>query len=332
MKRVMSKLLTLTLAMSLCVSFCLVAPSSAEEKGETTGGTNISLSPVSKVLQLSSNSTYEDKFEVKNEGDNNMEIEVYAAPYSYIYSEEEDAYKLGFSKENSFTQITRWISFKDAGGNWVNDRPTFTIKAKESQEIEYKITTPNNIPAGGQYAVIFAHTLTGTVSSSGIKTEASPGLVVYGQSIEGEQIKTAEIKDLKIEKSTDQNGEIKTDFFATAKVKNTGNIDFVAYGTLKVSSIIGFGGYETEEGKGRISVIPETELVVSDGWEDSPSFGIYKATWTINAADQSETIEKIIIVNPLSLIIVLILLLTFITVVIIIVVRRRKERRSRLAV
>lgn len=319
----------------LGVVFCLENPSFAEEEPESAGavgGTSISLSPVSNVLQLSSNSTYNNKFEVKNEGDSNMEIEVYAAPYSYIYSEEEDSYKLGFSKENNFTQISRWVSFKDAGGNWTKDRPTYNIKAKDSLEIEYRIVTPDNIPAGGQYAVIFAHTLTGTIASNGIKTEASPGLVLFGRSIEGEAITKAEINDLKIDKSFDQNGTVKSDFYASAKVKNVGNIDFNAAGKLKVDSIIGFGSYETPDDRGRVSVIPESELSVYDEWEDSPSFGIYHVSWTVTAADETQTIEKIVFVNPLPLIIISILLLTFIVVMLIIFIRRRKARQSKMAV
>ena len=102
MKKILCRIITLALMVGLGVVFCLENPSFAEEEPESAGavgGTSISLSPVSNVLQLSSNSTYNNKFEVKNEGDSNMEIEVYAAPYSYIYSEEEDSYKLGFSKE-----------------------------------------------------------------------------------------------------------------------------------------------------------------------------------------------------------------------------------------
>ncbi|MBP5647731.1 hypothetical protein J6X04_00335 [Candidatus Saccharibacteria bacterium] len=334
MKRILNKFLVFTLLVGFGVSFCLVNPSFAEEESENAaiGGTSISLSPVSNVLALTSNSTYNSKFEVKNDGDNNMEIEVYAAPYSYVYSEQEDAYKLGFSNENSFTQITRWIKFKDSGGNWVSGRPTFTIAAKDSLEIEYRISTPDNIPAGGQYAVIFAHTLTGTISASGIKTEASPGLVIYGRCNEGEVVTKAEISDMKIERHVDENAAIESDFYASAKVKNAGNIDFSAVGTLKVSPIIGFSGYETSDGRGRVSVIPETELTISDVWEEPPSFGIYKVSWTVSAAESTETIEKIVFVNPLPLIIIALLLLTFIIIGIIIMVRRRKERRSRLAI
>ena len=75
-----------------------------EEAGQETVGTSISITPVSKVLQLSASSTYDDVLSVTNDGNEQIRFEVYAAPYSYVYSEESDSYALGFSKENNYTQ------------------------------------------------------------------------------------------------------------------------------------------------------------------------------------------------------------------------------------
>ena len=307
------------------------ADSTTEDQGAVASGTNISLSPVSKVLQLSSKSVYEDTMAVKNEGDSDMEIEVYAAPYSYVYSKEDDTYKLGFSSENSFTQITRWITFKDSGGNYVN-KAKYTIKPHSSMNISYKVSTPDNIPAGGQYAVIFAHTLTAAISTNGIKTEASPGMVVYGRSTEGEAITSAEISDMTIQRGITVEGETRNGFYASAKVKNSGNVDFNASGVMKVESIIGFASYETPANEGHVSVIPESELVVSDGWEDAPGFGLYKVTWTVTAGGETQVIEQLILQNPLLAIAIVILLLTFIIICVTMVLKKRKERRSRMAV
>ena len=328
-------LLLLALMMGIGVSFCLVNTSFAEEESEKPAvdenGTSISLSPVSKVLSIKSNENYTDSFEVKNDGKSTIEIEVYAAPYSYVYSEEEDAYKLGFNNDNNFTQISRWITFHDNGGSWVK-KANFDIEAGKTLSIDYKISTPDNIPAGGQYAVIFAHTLTSVTSASGIRTEASPGLVVYGRSSEGENKVEAEISDLKIEKSVTENGVTRNNFYASAKIKNSGNVDFNATGKMKVDAILGGASYETPANGARLSVIPESELVLSDEWQDSPSFGLYKVTWTVNAGDKEEVVEKLVFVNPLPFVIISLILLTFLTIWIIIRVRKRKERRSRLAI
>lgn len=293
---------------------------------------SLTLSPVSRTLQIASNSTYDGNMSVTNDGDNEMQVEVYAAPYSYVYSESEDLYKLGFNNENNYTQIARWITIADTTGNYVA-RPVFTIPGGETLNIDYRIVTPSSIPAGGQYAVIFVQTMSGNVNASGIRTEASAGMVVYGHSTEGETIISAEISDVKIDqglKASEQDDN--NNFYGSAKVKNTGNVDFFAKGKLKVEPVIGFSSYETADNSASTSIIPESERVVQDEWKDAPSFGIYKITWTVTAGDQTESVERLVfLINP-AVMIITIIVLTIIVTLVIIGVRKRKERKSRLAV
>ena len=334
MKKKYTKLLTFALAAILGLSFFVnnsYAEENTEEEPKPAQGISMGIEPTSKTIQLKSESVYDNTIKITNDSETDIKTEIYAAPYSYIYSEEDDAYKLGYSNQNNFTQISRWITIEDQNGNFVS-KPTYTIKAKESIKVTYRITTPKNIPAGGQYAVIFVHGLASTTTSNGIKAEPNIGMIIYGRSSEGESDISSEISNMEISTSiTDSNGT-KNIFNASAKVKNTGNIDFNAYGTLKVDPIIGFSSYETER-KVPVSIIPETELVVRDEWENTPSFGLYKITWTVEAGgENTQTIERVVfLISPLFIIIVIILL-TIITIWIIIASRRRKERRSRLAV
>ncbi len=329
---------------TLAVSLVFTNPTKAEEQAEsnesTVVGTRISITPTMDFFkQLDANSVYESVLSVTNDGSEPINFEVYAAPYSYIYSEENNSYSLGFSKENNYTQITHWISIKDKNGNYV-ERPTFTANPGETIDVSYKVSTPDSIPSGGQYAVLFAHTISNT---GGIRAEASPGMVIYGRS-NGETIISSEISDMKIsqtiekEASVEENGKTlrkKTVFNhinASAKVKNTGNLDFNAVGTLKVEGIFGGEYYTTPENKSRISVIPEAELILSDEWEETPAFGFYKATWTVETIDNTETIEMVVCLIPPSVIIISIILLTILVASIIILARKRKERRSRFSV
>lgn len=333
-KKILAGLIVLALA--LCPAFLISGQTYAEEEAEETtseaedeNATNISLTPVSKILQIASGSVYDNKFTVNNEGSRDLEIEVFAAPYSYIYSEENDSYQLGFNNQNNFTQLSRWVTFEDEDGSY-KSTINLTLEPKTSKDIEFRITTPDSIPAGGQYAVIFARTMNGVTSTNGIKTEASPGMVVYGRSTEGETISSAEISGLTIEQSIQDGEKVRNNINASAKVKNTGNVDFTATGKLVVDAIIGAGHYETENG-GRVSVIPETELVVSDEWKETPFFGIYKAVWTVEAADATEVTEKIIVINVVPVAIIIIIVLTIVIIWCIMRGRKRKERRSRLS-
>ena len=326
MKKIISKAAMLSLVLVLGLVFGVTNNTYAE--GEGSSGTSISLTPVSKILQISSNSIYDGNFEVKNDGDSKIKIEVYAAPYSYVYSDEEDTYKLGFSNENNYTQISRWITFLDSSENYV-EKTTFSIEPHEALTVNYRISTPSSIPAGGQYAVIFAHTLSEVVSTGGIRTEASPGLIVYGRSTEGETVISSEINNMSIQQSVTEGNTVRNNFYASAKVRNAGNVDFTAVGKLTVEGLFG-GSFEIADS--RLSIIPDTELLISNELKETPSFGIYKVTWTVEAGESSETITKTIFLIPVWLIILVIILLTILTIWIIMVVRKRKERRSRLAV
>ncbi|MBR3122400.1 hypothetical protein IKF28_03090 [Candidatus Saccharibacteria bacterium] len=304
----------------------------SQEESKDDTGTNISLTPVSKFYQLSAASTYDDTFIVNNTGGRELAIEVFAAPYSYVHSDETDSYQLGFSNENEYTQLSRWISFKDTDGSYKKSISA-TIAPDNSFTVNYRVSTPNSIPAGGQYAVIFARTTNGVTSSSGIRTEASPGMVIYGRSIDSESIIASEITDLKINQTITENEKTRNSINASAKIKNTGNVDFSANGKLVADGIIFGGHYESGDGNGvRISVIPESELILSDEWKDTPGFGIFKVTWTVEAAGETETIEQIVVINVVPVIILTIILLTIIIVWCIIRAKKRKERRSRLAV
>ncbi len=335
-----NKLFSLLAVIALLISPVLLTQPDIYAEGEneqeaaddaSQTGTNISLTPVSKTYRLSAGSVYNDTFTVNNTGSRELDIEVFAAPYSYVYSEQSDTYQLGFSNENNYTQLSRWISFKDADGSYKS-----TINAKiapnSSYVAEYQINTPGSIPAGGQYAVIFARTTNGIVSSNGIKTEASPGMVIYGRSTDGESIISAEIKDLSIKQSITENETTRNAIMGIAKVKNTGNVDFNAKGKLVVDGIIFGGHYETPDSAGRISVIPEAELTLADEWKETPGFGIFKVTWTVEAAGKTETIEQIVVINVVPAIIITIILLTIIIVWCIVYGKKRKERRSRLSV
>ena len=326
-----------TLILGLLVSPNLAfAEESSEDEIDMSAATSISITPVSKVLTLEPNTTYEDSFKVTNNGSSNMTFEVYATPYSFTTSADSDSYSLNFSSQTNFSQISRWITFQDSVGNWV-ESAKFVAGGGEVLVITYRITTPESLPNGGQYAVIFAHTISEATSGSGIRTEASPGIVVYGRSSTGETIRSAEISSLEIyKKSTTSktDNSVADRIGATARVKNTGNVDFAATGTLKVQNLFGGTAYETTGAAGTVSILPSddeegTIMTVSDEWEETPEIGFFNVTWTVVAADQTSEISKFIAILPIWVIIIALMLLTALVVWIIILVRKRKERRSR---
>ena len=316
-----SKLLIATMA--IVSSLCINKTAFAED---AISGAKIS--PVSNVVTLSASSSQEYTFTVENPSASSASTyEIYAAPYSYSYSEAEDNYLLGFSAENSYTQITRWITFKDSSGKFV-EKLTTTIDPSSSKEITYRINTPSSIPNGGQYAVIFTQTINSS-SSEGIKTSARTGLVIYGRA-SGNSIKTAEISDMQLSSSFMTIGDIN----GSVRVKNTGNIDLDVKTTLKVQGIFGNSYYENTK---TTSVIPEVELKIKNGWTDdegnnkTPIIGLFKVTLktAINSINKEETITNVTLIFPVWALVLTIILLTILIIWIIFLVKRHKERRSR---
>ncbi|MBR2658461.1 hypothetical protein IKD57_01000 [Candidatus Saccharibacteria bacterium] len=299
------------------------------DQASLEAATSISISPVSKILQLEPNMVYEDVLSVTNNGNADLDFEVYVSPYSYVKDTSDETFKLGFNQETTYTQITRWIDFKDSSGNYTT-KPKFTAAPGKTVDVTYRVSVPASIPSGGQYAVLFAHTLS-SGNSSGIKTEASPGMIIYGHGV-GETISASVVSDMQIRQTLENGESASNKINASAKVKNDGNIDFMATGTLKVEGVFGQSYYETPANKARISIIPETELSVSDVWEETPAFGLFKVTWTVNSVGEPQTITSMIFIFPPFMIVIVLLLLTIITIWIIIIVRKRKERRSRFTV
>ena len=307
-------------------SLLSVAPSvgAEEEKAssEQKPAVWLQISPVSNKVTLIAGESNEYNFTVSNIGSETFSYHVYAAPYSV----NDEEYNVNFSNETNRTQISRWIKFYNDKGE-LTDKAGFTIKSGEKQTINYKITVPNDIPAGGQYATIFAESdeTEGELSGSGIKTVSRVGLIVYGRT-DGETENAAKITDFNIPTFM-TSGKIS----AESRVENNGNTDFETVYDFEVSSIFGKQLFVKNNA---YNILPDTARHVKTEWEETPMMGFYKVHYKVSALG-GEVVEektKIVIIMPIWMIIISIILLTFIIIWVIILIRKRKERKSRLLV
>ena len=278
----------------------------------------LQISPVSERVVLSPGQSLDYQFNVENIGGEAFSYKVYAVPYSVTNR----TYELNFSTETERTQISRWITFRDASGNFSTEA-TFTIEPASKQTIAYRISVPDSIPDGGQYATIFAESIpaNSAVQTSGIKTVSRVGLVIYGRS-SGDTINDAEILDYKFD-SFLTSGQVAS----TAVAKNNGNTDFEARYNLIVKSLFGKTIFEK---KAVYDVLPDTERDISVEWPDTPLFGIFRITSSVTALDKTEDHTKIVLIIPLFILIIMLVLLTILIVWLIIIIRKRKEQKSRL--
>ena len=253
----------------------------------------IQISPVSSQVILEAGKSKEYTMTVRNSGSSDFTYHLYTTPY------------------------------------FVSDE-NYNIKSGETQDIKYVVQTPENVPAGGQYAAIFAETDAGAgkddnSGSSGIRTASRVGMIIYGRT-NGETVENGEVTEFNISGFL-----ISGNISATSKVKNSGNTDFEAEYTLRVSSILGAELYNKQTS---YNILPDTERRVNLEWADTPFMGIFKVYYKVSTPGDNGTREeeKLVIKFPIIMIILTILVLTGLTIGIIMTIRKRRERNARLAV
>ncbi len=326
----MSKRLVSILAAAAIVLSSLVAatPTAYAEDTENSSSEEskpaiwLQISPVSNKVTLIPGEDSDYSFTVSNIGSEDFGYHVYAAPYSV----NDEDYNVSFSNETNRTQISRWIQFYKDDGSLTNDAH-FKLNKGEKQTVRYRISVPDSIPAGGQYATIFAESdeVEGKVSGSGIKTVSRVGLIVYGHT-DGDTVDEAKITDFGF-KTFMTSGRIS----ASSRVENNGNTDFEAIYELDIQSLFGKQLFSKSSS---YNILPDTARRVTTEWEETPLLGFYKVRYKVSALNNSVVEEKtkIVVIMPVFVMILSIILLTLIIIWVIILVRKRRERKSRLLV
>ena len=323
----MKKRLTRILAVAFALVASVAAPVSNAFAEDQKLPVSLQISPITKRFQLDPKAELTDKINIDNIGSKKFKFKVYASPYSII----NEAYDEDFDTETTHTQISRWISFnqnasakKDSEKEWKNE-VTFEIEPNERQEVEYKISVPKDIPAGGQYATIFAESIPeDEVATTGVRTVSRVGMILFG-SAGGETVKKAEIKGFSMQTFL-TSGKIT----AEVDIANTGNTDFSANISMTIDKIIG-GNVAQENGTYMLLPdSPDRHAVLE--WKDTPMFGIFKVKTVVTALDQTHEEEKIVLVLPIYIIIIMLVLLTIIITWLIILIRKRHAQKSRLIV
>lgn len=289
----------------------------AEENAEEKPAVWLQIQPTAVRMGLKPGDVVEQEFKVSNIGSGDFTFKVYAAPYSVIG----DDYQNNFSNETNYTQISRWISFEQS---------EYRLAVGEEQVVKFKVTVPEDVAAGGQYAVVFAEAEGDTggmeVSSStggSVKAVSRVGLVIYA-SVAGETRNESEIADFEL--PTMLFSFDAPDVTAHARVKNTGNVDFEAKYSLKVNYFFGGGEAYTEEKT--YLIFPETERFVEMAWEGTPLLGFFNVTFSVTAGGKTEEVTKFVMVLPPWVLILAIVVLTILIVGITLMVVERKKRKK----
>ena len=323
MKKFTKVLVAAALALS-AVAAPFAQPTYAE--GEDNSGqsnssaTWIQVTPVSARVVLKPGTEVDYTMVVSNVGTSAFDFSVYAAPYTIV----DEQYNVSFSDETNRSQIVRWIKFINEDGS-LTDTYKGSVEAGGKKAVNYRVTVPEDVPAGGQYATLFAQTDVNdaNVESSGLKTVSRIGMVVYGRT-DGETDDKAEIAEYNVPGFL-----LSGPVTVNSLVKNAGNTDFEARYKMTVKSIVGEELYSTEEA---YNILPDTSRREQLTWENTQMMGIFQVNYRVEALGEIRDETKVVIILPLFMIIIIITLLTIIIVWIIMMIRKRKERKSRLVV
>jgi hypothetical protein len=323
----------LLLAVLFTLGLCLAAqaPVVLAEEGtaaeNTDGGSNslqiipqLTVSPATTSVSLKPGASVDYTLVVNNEKSENLDITVYAAPYS-IQNED---YDVDFEKETPRTQISRWIEFVNADGSTTKEYKA-TVPANTKSNVVYRVNIPQDVPAGGQYASIFVQTGDNAkpLETSGLQAVSRVGVVVYGRST-GETEEKADITELSVPTFM-----LSGPVTASALVTNTGNTDIEASYSFTVKSIVGAELYHSE---GKEPVLPDASRRMKQQWENTQPMGLFRVSYQIEILGEVYESSKLVIILPVYMIVLAIFVLTLLIVWIIILVRKRRERKSRLVV
>ncbi len=299
----------------LLLGFVISCPAFADDDSTAS----IKLTPVSNYFTIKASDVQNYSFDIENTGTKPFSFKVYTAPYNIAG----ENYDPDFDSDTTYNQIARWITFKDQNGDYVEEA-IYSVQPGSKTTVDYRITVPENIPSGSQQCVIFSETINNDVlTGTSIRTVSRVAHVVLGHGI-GDTTNFGEVIDFHT------TGLFTTsEVFASAKVKNSGNIDILSAYTFEIETIFGNKVYEKAE---TFTMFPETERKFSSTWENSPLFGIFKIHYLANAGGNVRETTHIVIILPVVMMIVFILLLTFMVIWIIILIRKRKERRARLVI
>ena len=261
---------------------------SATESQSQPQSTVLELTPVTKRLALAPGEEKTNTLTLKNTSPEPLSLKIYSTPYS----NGDDGESQDFETETTFTQVSRWITLKKEDGTF-DKEITLSIKPEETKEITYRISTPDNAPAGGQYATIISEIVPDSSAGDMIQTISRVGMVLY-VSVAGETQRAASISDIKT--TMIAIGEnVGIDF----TVSNHGNIDFQTTTLIKVSSL---GGKELFENTTISSVLPRNSKTIVSEWGSTPRFGIFRLDYTIDALDiRVEGSRYVLSLTPLLL-------------------------------
>lgn len=267
----------------------------------------LQISPVRLDLDLEPGTTSTGTFEVQNTGLKAYDFVLGVDPYSVT----DENYSIDSETRTAYTDIVDWITFSQNEGH---------VEPNQNQEITVTVTVPDDVPAGGQYAMIYAEMVRDDeLESTGVAVNHRVALLVFSE-VEGNTRREGQVLETKIPTIL-----FNPPITATSLVENTGNVHTTATYTLQVFPLFGDEEvYTNEENPATLTILPETQRFNSISWDGAPQLGIFRVKQTVTIFDDTQTIEKIVFLCPIWFLFLILLIIFFVVFWLISRARSRK--------
>ena len=267
-------------------------------------------------VALTPGEVYEGDFLVLNPATENIisRYSITAAPLNFF----DESYTPAFTDPSDYNQIVDWVEIAEPKGE---------LNPQEKHTIHYKITVPEDAPAGGQYMsflVAAADDATSNQQESAAVTAKSRIAILLYSTVAGETR----------EEGTVIENNVGAFFFdqpikTSSLVINSGNVHIPAKYTLRIYPLFSNEEIYTNEESPKISsVIPDTTLYNEKIWEDTPLLGLFRVEQEIDFGDKYNVKSNLVLVAPTWFVIVCLLFLTALIYAIIDRVKKRKEEKK----
>lgn len=260
----------------------------------------LQISPTTLDFELEPGKTSSDTFKVINNGKKGYDFVVGVSPFT-VKSENYDP---DFETVTEYNSIVDWVSFSQTDGH---------VEPDEAQEITVTITVPDDIPAGGQYALIYVELVrpetesTSDEITAGATVQQRVGIKIYSEVEGGNARREGRVLETKIPTFI-----FDPPITATSLVENTGNVHATATYTLQVFPLFGDEEvYTNAENPATLTILPETQRFNSISWDGAPQLGIFRVRETVSILDDTQTIEKIVFLCPIWFLFLVLLIIFF---------------------
>ncbi|MBR3232856.1 hypothetical protein IKF74_01000 [Candidatus Saccharibacteria bacterium] len=255
------------------------------------------VSPMNQKIVLVPGEDYNGTFEV---------VAPQSSPQTFYYKlsvepfSVDENYQPVYENNGDYNQIVDWVTLENETGS---------VEPNATARINFAVHTPENAPAGGQYAIIrvqsdYEMMKQESENAINIQNIMSIAHIIYAE-VAGETERGGEIFDANVP-SFLFSGNIT----GSATIKNTGNVHSDATYTMQVFPLFSSEEVFTNEESPKTNlIIPGATRTTTVTWEETPAAGIFHVVYNANFEGANSRIDKYVIVCPLWLLFIIILAL-----------------------